>query len=640
MAYKHLINTFAIIFIVCVIAVNTVAQEYFPPSESQGGWRSLVTRDQTPSASQKQNIINTVGLDWDKLKDAWDYHRSFTSSGAVVIIRHGWIAAEWGQTDRIAVASISKSITGMAIARLITLGLLDSEAFAYHYLPPGWDDNDARKRQIQVKHLMTMASGIDPFDGPYDNYNINFILNRTTVSDPEDEWSYSSLAVDLLGMMIFELTGKTAEQFLNDDIHNRIGAQVPIWGKLSGSSQTWTCCTARYNPRSLARMGYLMLKGGRWNSTQILSASSVNLLKGHASFLDNAALVDTANSPFIIPDDAPSIYGRLWWTNRTQTALGTIVPADAFYAHGLNERFLFIVPSLDLIAVRLGTVPGRNEPEFRQEFMRRVVEAIVAAPPAPASPCEVETTDGEVTGFAANGQEVKLTQDLHRTIDLAATQAGHQLSLYTWFGSTAPFANVQGVLDLDPNTQVKKVKCEAVDATGPPPAPASPCEVETTDGEVTGFAANGQEVKLTQDLHRTIDLAATQAGHQLSLYTWFGSTAPFANVQGVLDLDPNTQVKKVKCEAVDATGPPPTPASPCEVETTDGEVTGFAANGQEVKLTQDLHRTIDLAATQAGHQLSLYTWFGSTAPFANVQGVLDLDPNTQVKKVKCEMLQP
>ena len=78
----------------------------------------------------------------------------------------------------------------------------------------------------------------------------------------------------------------------------------------------------------------------------------------------------------------------------------------------------------------------------------------------------------------------------------------------------------------------------------------STCEVVATDGKVIEFAANGQEVKLPKDWHKTIDLISTQVGHQLSLYTWFGSTRPFAEVRGRLKLDTNTQVKKVKCEAL------------------------------------------------------------------------------------------
>ena len=64
----------------------------------------------------------------------------------------------------------------------------------------------------------------------------------------------------------------------------------------------------------------------------------------------------------------------------------------------------------------------------------------------------------------------------------------------------------------------------------------------------------------------------------------------------------------------------------------------FAADGQEVKLPKSWHVTIDLASAQSGRQLSLYQWYGSTTPFTEVQGAMELDPGTQVKKVKCEEL--
>ena len=257
-------------------------------------------------------------------------------------------------------------------------------------------------------------------------------------------------------------------------------------------------------------------------------------------------------------------------------------------------------------------------------------ELQMETPPVPTSPCAVVTTDGEMTGFPANGEEVKLPKDLHKSIDWATTQDEYQLSLYTWYGSTTPFAEAQGRLDLEPDTQVKKVKCEAISA----PEPSSPCEIVTADGDVMGFPANGQEVKLPKELHKSIDWATTQDEYQLSLYTWYGSTTPFAEAQGRLDLEPDTQVKKVKCEAISA----PEPSSPCEIVTADGEVMGFPANGQEVKLPKELHKSIGWATTQDEYRLLLYTWYGSTTPFAEAQGRLDLEPDTQVKKVKCEAL--
>lgn len=56
--------------------------------------------------------------------------------------------------------------------------------------------------------------------------------------------------------------------------------------------------------------------------------------------------------------------------------LGPSVPDDAFYAHGFRENLLVVVPSLELVVVRLGFEP-EVEPTFRRELMARVMAAIV-----------------------------------------------------------------------------------------------------------------------------------------------------------------------------------------------------------------------------------------------------------------------
>ena len=172
------------------------------------------------------------------------------------------------------------------------------------------------------------------------------------------------------------------------------------------------------------------------------------------------------------------------------------------------------------------------------------------------SACEVVANDGEVMSFDASSETVRLPKRLHKTLNIAAAQAGYWLLLYEWYGSETPFEAIQGTVDLAPDTRVKKVKCEALEplppdpGPGPGPEPSSPCEVTASDGEVMGFDAGSETVKLPKHLQKTLDIAATQAGYLLSLYEWYGSETPFEEVQGEINLAPGTQVKKVKCEAL------------------------------------------------------------------------------------------
>ena len=56
---------------------RNAVEAYFPPPERQGGWRSLVTVNQEPTSIQKEAILATTSLDWDKLREAWAYCQGY-----------------------------------------------------------------------------------------------------------------------------------------------------------------------------------------------------------------------------------------------------------------------------------------------------------------------------------------------------------------------------------------------------------------------------------------------------------------------------------------------------------------------------------------------------------------------------------
>jgi CubicO group peptidase (beta-lactamase class C family) len=378
---------------------GALANPYFPPAEGSGGWRSLVTRDATPSAAQKADIRAKAALDWDKLKLARDYSQGFAAS-TVLVVRNGWIAAEWGLATSYQVASVSKSMTGLAMAKVFDLSqtgaltsAIDPESFAYQYLPSSWGAADARRRIIRIKHLLTMSSGLEPHDSPNQPDYVNIVLNQPVRVPPETEWSYASVPLDLLSIAVQRLTGQRLRDFFNQHIAAPLGIPPLTWkmfdiytGGSSGASIT---------ARDLARLGYLMQMNGAWGSgggqSQVVSAQQAVLLRQWAAFLEPLTFVPTPGSPFSVDPESTDYYGRLWWTNRTGAALGAPVPRDVYYAHGYKETLLFIVPSLNMVVVRFGSRP-LNLPEFRRQFMARIMAAVVAPGPEPPSTAQAVTS--------------------------------------------------------------------------------------------------------------------------------------------------------------------------------------------------------------------------------------------------------
>src|SRR5436190_24094395 len=68
---------------------------YFPPPESKGGWRSLLPDKGEPGAEQKKEIARKAGVDWDRLKEAWEHNAKVEGATGLLVIRKGHVVGEW-----------------------------------------------------------------------------------------------------------------------------------------------------------------------------------------------------------------------------------------------------------------------------------------------------------------------------------------------------------------------------------------------------------------------------------------------------------------------------------------------------------------------------------------------------------------
>ena len=411
-----------------VVATST----YFPPSEGAGGWRRLVAANTTPTDQQQSDIRTIAGLDWNLLKQAWDGSSQY--GGAFIVIRHGYIAAEWGISGASLAASCTKTLTSLGIHRMFqmsddgTLGVsFDREDFAYQYLAPSWGE-DATRRTIRIRHLLTMSSGLEPDDSPPSPSNSTAAYQQKLLAPPVRttpgaEWSYASLPVDVLSLIAESVTGLTLGDFWQQQIGSRIGVTSMKWAALG--THTYASAYASISARDLARVAYLLLQRGSWNGTSIMSGARVDVMTQW-----DPTLGTTVYGPQIqFPTDPNSHqrYGRLVWTNRTESSfVGEGVPADAYYCAGHRTNFAVVVPSEDLIIVRLQDGPSPWSDAVFAGINTKVMSAIVEAPanvaptalitspaagtafPAPASipiSADAADSDGSVTqvAFYANG---------------------------------------------------------------------------------------------------------------------------------------------------------------------------------------------------------------------------------------------
>jgi CubicO group peptidase (beta-lactamase class C family) len=369
----------ALCLLVCPAASQGGA--YFPPPESSGGWRSLVTPNQVPSAAQRASIAQIAGMDADGLVAAKDLLVPY-GVGSFLVIRRGWVVLEWGPTGEQHIASCTKSLTAMALMRILDLSdelpgvtPMTLETPAWPYLPSSWLTGAPTKADIRLEHLLSMSSGLAYHDSPMAQWAYSAtVIAQPMANVPGTVWTYSSQPVDLLSVMVQHLSDKKLRDFFLTEIGTPIGMAPFTWKSMG--PYTLGSAFAYIAPRDVARPMYLLFQDGEWDGQQVLSSPRAQLLLTRSS-IPLRTTYGNPNSPFVTGPTARSGYGHLFWTNASVLSpLSTAVPPDAVYMAGAGTRFVVGIPSEDLIVVRLGS--GGPDP-FDGILLSGVVSTVVEA---------------------------------------------------------------------------------------------------------------------------------------------------------------------------------------------------------------------------------------------------------------------
>lgn len=259
--------------------------------------------------------------------------------------------------------SMGKSFTALVIGRMQALGLLRSQD---HHLFPEWAGDE--RAEIRLEQMLQMVSGLE-FSEAYipGNDSTRMLFGASSASavpldkplqvPPGTRFSYSSGTTNLLCRLISERLGgpQAFLNFLAREVFAPLGLRRTVMeldpsGHCVGSSFVYAPA------RDWARMAQPLLNAGRIGERQWLSA-------GWAS---------RAASPNRSRNDPR--YGYQLWLNRGGEApRWPDLPPDAFAMSGHNGQVVMIIPSLDLVFVRLGWSSGQYPVNQRT---RTVIESL------------------------------------------------------------------------------------------------------------------------------------------------------------------------------------------------------------------------------------------------------------------------
>ena len=210
------------------------------------------------------------------------------------------------------------------------------------YLGEGWSSMPlAKEKNIRLMHHLSFTTGItDQVKNLFD-----FTPKSLTYqADAGQRWAYHPATFLLLEQVLQKVTGKDQEAYFKQKIGDQIGMKG-LWQK-AGQTQSYYS-----DVRSFGRFGLLLLAKGNWAGKQIWEGSY---------FSEMTQSSQKSNKSF----------GYHFWINgqesyqlpgNPQTYSGSFIPSgpsDMYMAIGKNGQLLMVVPSKNLVIVRMGGAPG------------------------------------------------------------------------------------------------------------------------------------------------------------------------------------------------------------------------------------------------------------------------------------------
>lgn len=316
-------------------------------------------KDTVFSSIDYQKLQNAVNNAFDEKEQ-----KSKRTRSVIVVYKDKIIAEKYDtgftKNSRILGWSMTKSITATLFGILQKQGKFD----IYKPAPvPEWKNDNRIK--ITTNDLLHMNSGLEweeKYDKISDATKMLFQakdmafsqIDKPAIAQPNTLWNYSSGTTNLLSG-ILRKQFRTQQEYLDfwySGLIDKIGMhsmliETDMAGNYVGSSYGWA------TTRDWAKFGLLYLHKGNWNGEQLFDESW-------------AKYVSTPTNT------SEGRYGGHFWLNAG--GFYPDAPRDLYSCNGFQGQVVFIIPSLDLVIVRMGL---KEDPGFDfNAFLKDVIGSL------------------------------------------------------------------------------------------------------------------------------------------------------------------------------------------------------------------------------------------------------------------------
>lgn len=339
--------------------------ETYDPLESVPG---SVEHKAFPVVDRKQATIAAEALD-----QAREYAAA-NRSIALLVWQGGQLQLasyfKGGEQDTFASRSLAKPMTAVAVGRAIERGDIRSLDQPISDFISEWR-NDPERSKIRVRHLLDMRSGLlpqavattaeDVLNRAYLHPRHDEVILREypLVHEPGSRYEYNNATSELVALLIKRATGRRYAEFLSTEVLQPLGAMGgDVWVNRPGGTAHSGCCLL-LPPESWLRLGLLLMNDGVWQGKRLLPAGYVDEMRR-----------GTAQNPYY----GLGVYvggryiERRGFANpeRDRPELRVFhsepyLADDVFLFDGNANQVVYLIPSADMVIVRVGQPPPKAE---------------------------------------------------------------------------------------------------------------------------------------------------------------------------------------------------------------------------------------------------------------------------------------
>lgn len=292
-----------------------------------------------------------------------------------LVFREGALIHEYYKSNKIRdnlqrINSCTKSFISILIGIALDKGFIPSvDVRMEEYFPDLVNRQaDPRKKDITIRHLLTMSVGLDwPEFGEW-NYMppmfaldvVKFVFDRELVEEPGVKMNYNSGCSHVLSAILTKATGMKTSAFAEEYLFKPLGIRDYLWFE-DAKGISYGSDGLRLLPKDFAKIGQLYLQEGAWNGIPIVSSDWVR----------------TSTEPYLVTYEYIGYYASHWWVAKLDPDQEDFsLNNRMFFAMGRNGQFIIVIPHLQAVIVFTSTLDNTIKPlDLVREYLVKSMTA-------------------------------------------------------------------------------------------------------------------------------------------------------------------------------------------------------------------------------------------------------------------------